>query len=148
MEQALPRISQETAMLPVLLDWLRTSGRVREGSVIAEELPWFGRRVDLAVLTRSGVLLSFELKLQHNRRVIEQAARNALTFDRSYVVTGARPGVELIQLARELGLGIVVMTANGAELLAASVSRPLAFGAVRSRLRSAIRGRGVEIGHV
>jgi hypothetical protein len=135
-------------MVPVLIRWLKNSGRLGNGSLVAQELPWFGRRVDVAILTRSGALLSFELKVQHNRRAIEQAARNTLTFDRSYIVTSSKPGPELEDLARALGIGVVVIDDGQVLLASPPAQHHVRLKDVRARLRNAIRTRGIRLGHV
>lgn len=76
----------EVNLLAPLVGWLQRRRQLRHDAVVIEELPWFGRRIDLAVLTRSGIALSFELKLAHNRRAIEQSYLNGVAFDRTYLV--------------------------------------------------------------
>ena len=56
----------EADMLGPLLCWLRRSGRLRDGSAVATELPWCGRRVDLATVSKSGVATAYELKIRNN----------------------------------------------------------------------------------
>src|SRR5947209_12032262 len=81
----------EGDLLPPLLHWLRARRQIRDGSILVEEFPWHGRRIDLALLTASGRTASFELKLAHNRRALEQSYLNGVSFDRSYLVTATRP---------------------------------------------------------
>ena len=66
----------ESRMLAPLIQWLEARRWVREDSVVALEMPLSGRRVDLVVLTRSGALSAFELKLGGFSRVLEQAVYN------------------------------------------------------------------------
>lgn len=99
----------EQQLLGPLLSFLRKRGRVRYDTIIAEEFPWHGRRVDLATLTASRRAIAFELKLRDNGGAIEQAISNRLSFDRSYVVTATRPGERHLGLARGSLVGIIVV---------------------------------------
>ena len=49
-----------------LLEWLKAKGWLREDTIVSRELPWMGRRVDLAILTRSGRTTAYELKIRDN----------------------------------------------------------------------------------
>lgn len=106
----------EARLLPGLFDFLRTSGRLRADTLVVEELPWHGRRVDLVTLTRSGVLSSYELKLNNFGRVLEQAAYNQLSFDRSWIVVGERPNRLNLALAERFKIGVIVIS-GGAKML-------------------------------
>ena len=139
----------ERALLAPLITWLRTSGRVRDDTVLVEEMPWFGRRVDLATLTRTRRTTAYELKLADNRRAIEQAAYNALSFDRSYVVTGTMPSPEITQLARDHGVGVIVITSRTAgPVFMVAPSHGSVGGTVRRRLLSTLRHHGTELASV
>ena len=130
----------EAQMLAPLMDWLARRGQVRSEAVVATEVPWSGRWVDLAVLTGSRNALAFELKLRHNTRAIEQAALNRRAFDRSYVVTMTRPSAANFDLASDLGVGLILMSPSmeGLSLiLSPEARRP--SPAVRRRLRDSIR---------
>src|SRR5690242_1063296 len=74
-----------------LLALLRRRGWVRPDTLVAYELPWHGRHVDMVTMTRGGVLVSYELKLSSFGRVLEQSIYNRLSFDRSYLVVAAVP---------------------------------------------------------
>ena len=128
----------EGAMMPALLEWLVRTGRLREQTQVALEVPWLGRRVDLALLNSKGTTTAFELKIGRIQRAIEQAAYNRSAFHRSWVVTGNRPKEQALGWAREFGIGIILVRGP-------SVSRLLMPGppapdvvAIR-RLRSVIR---------
>ena len=128
-----------------LLEWLRRSRRVREDTLVVRELPWHGRRVDLATLTRSGRTTSYELKLNGMLRALQQANYNRVAFDRSYVVTAAEPGEANRCRAREAGVGVIVVRKDGClhiveEPSRESPTRPI----VRRRLVGAIRTRGTQ----
>lgn len=99
----------EGAMLPPLIDWLRSTGRVRARTAVTTELPWLGRRVDLAVVTGRGRTSAFELKVGRFDRVLEQAAYNRLSFHTSWIVTANHPKLRGLDAARNLGLGLVVV---------------------------------------
>src|SRR5437868_6969727 len=83
--------SGEGRLLEPLMEWLFRTRRINAKSRIAVELPWLGRRVDLATLTTTGRTAAYELKLGSLGRALEQAAYNRLSFDRSFVVTAGKP---------------------------------------------------------
>jgi hypothetical protein len=123
----------ESRLLPDLLGWLHRRGRIRFDTLVVTEMPWYGRRIDVATLTRSGSLAAYELKLRNHQRAIEQAAYNKVAFDRSFIVTAKVPGSRTRQAALEAGLGIIVVGASGVQLVQESVvSR--ADGVLRRRL--------------
>jgi hypothetical protein len=123
----------ESRLLPDLLGWLHRRGRIRFDTLVVTEMPWYGRRIDVATLTRSGSLAAYELKLRNHQRAIEQAAYNKVAFDRSFIVTATVPGSRTRQAALEAGLGIIVVGASGVQLVQESVvSR--ADGVLRRRL--------------
>src|SRR5438128_7516393 len=75
----------EGRMLRPLLAWLNGTRRITPDTHVALELSWFGRRVDVATLTRSRRAVAYELKLGSLGRALEQAVYNRISFDRSYV---------------------------------------------------------------
>jgi hypothetical protein len=99
----------EAAMLPWLVGWLVATGRVRSRTSVAYEVPWLGRRVDLALLTARGVTSAFELKLGRLQRVLEQASYNDLSFHRSWAVVGSHPQPDGLDWAKRFGLGLLVV---------------------------------------
>lgn len=121
----------ELRLLPNLVDYLVKSGRIREGTVVAHELSWRGRRVDLATLTASGSLSAYELKIGNVGRVLEQAIYNAHSFDRSWVVVDRIPSARQITLAYEHGIGVLVVGTH-----ACVIAHPVA-----SKVHPIIRGR-------
>jgi hypothetical protein len=123
----------ESRLLPVLLDWLHRRGRIRLDTLVVTEMPWYGRRIDLATLTRSGSLAAYELKLRNHQRAIEQAAYNKVAFDRSFIVTATVPSTRTQQAALEAGIGIIVVGASGAQLVQESIASK-ADGRLRKRL--------------
>lgn len=130
----------EAVLLPTLLRWLVATGRVRTRTRVAHEVPWLGRRVDLALLTGRGVTSAFELKIGRLQRVIEQAAYNQASFHRSWVVTGNRPKADGLHWALELGVGVIVVQGGDViPLVAPAVQAP--HPAAAKRLRAAIESR-------
>ena len=130
----------EAALLPTLVKWLVGTGRVGTRTHVAQEVPWLGRRVDLALLTSQGVASAFELKIGRLQRVLEQAAYNRASFHRSWVVTGNRPRNDGLQWAAELGVGLLVVQNDDIVALAAPVARQPHPAALK-RLRAAINAR-------
>lgn len=130
-------LAGESALLPGLVRWLVATGRLRKRTHVAYEVPWLGRRVDLALVTGRGATTAYELKIGRLSRALEQAAYNRQSFNRSWVVTGNRPKPDGLKWAKELGVGLLVAQQN--ELM------PMVLPAVQSpnvavarRLRAAI----------
>lgn len=130
----------EGALLPTLIRWLVATGRVRSHTWVAQEVPWLGRRVDLALLTSRGMTTAFELKIGRLQRVIEQAAYNQSSFHRSWVVTGNYPKPDGLRWARDLGVGLVVVQRDAVRPLVAPTLQDPHPSAVK-RLRAAIHAR-------
>jgi hypothetical protein len=130
----------EAALMPALLRWLVATGRVRSRTGLAYELPWLGRRVDLALITSRGLTTAFELKIGRLQRVIEQASYNRASFHRSWIVTGNRPKPEGLGWARDLGVGLLVVQGDAVlPLLQPADQQP--HPAAVKRLRAAIYAR-------
>lgn len=135
----------EAALMPTLMRWLVASGRLRSQTRVAFEVPWLGRRVDLALLTGRGIATAFELKIGRLQRVLEQAAYNRSSFHRSWVVTGNRPKADGLRWAVELGVGVlVVQHERVVPLVAPARQRP--NEAAVTRLRAAIISRAGVVG--
>jgi hypothetical protein len=132
--------SGELRLLPRLVSMLHATGRLRADTLLATELPWHGRRVDLATLTRSGVLSAYELKLGRFGRVLEQAIYNRLSFDRSWIVVGEGQGAENLSLAVRHEIGVIVVNGYASIISPAPLVRndPV----LRHRLTSKIRAVG------
>jgi hypothetical protein len=133
----------EAALLPHLMRWLIRTGRLRARSLVALEVPWLGRRVDLAILNGRGVSSAFELKIGRLQRALEQAAYNRSSFDRSWVVTGNWPQEEGLEWARSLGLGLIVVQPPTVNLLLVP-NMAAAEPSVRRRVRTAIASRAIK----
>lgn len=132
----------EVDLLAPLVAWLERRRQLRHDAVIIEELPWLGRRIDLAVLARSGVASSFELKLAHNRRAIEQSYLNGVAFDRSYLVTATLPSSINREQARSQGIGVIhVLLASGKVSLVLPAPLQRVDPRVRLKLRRVIAAR-------
>jgi hypothetical protein len=129
----------ERRMIAGVLRWLMGARWLGPASRAAFEVPWRGRRIDLATITGDGTLAAFEFKLGGTGRVFEQAIYNAGSAHRSYVVCGAVPGPRYCELARAEGIGIFVVNGSVRLLERPRLHRPEPE-AVRS-LRSIIRLR-------
>ena len=114
----------ENRLLLPLLRWLVDSRRINADSRIAFELPWLGRRVDLATLTSTRRAAAYELKLGSLGRALEQATYNRLAFDRSYVVTSSMPRPENLELAAEHGIGLILVRDRLVRLILESPQLP------------------------
>lgn len=125
----------EDRLLLPLLRWLVDSRRINARTRVALELPWYGRRVDVATLTSTRRTAAYELKLGSLSRAFEQAAYNRLAFDRSYVVTASMPRPQNLELAKEHGIGIILVRDREACALIGSPALPPA-PAMRPRLLS------------
>mgnify|MGYP000933928483 CR=1 FL=1 len=132
----------ESRMLPYLIDYLRKVGWAREGSLMVQEFPVNGRRVDLALLTRSGKSSAFELKESGFARALEQAAYNRHSFDRSWVVVPAKPLSRNLDSARTFGLGVLIVSDDGNVKVATRPSESVADPTMRMRARSRMYGIG------
>jgi hypothetical protein len=134
----------EAALVPSLMRWLVATGRIRVRTHVAFEVPWLGRRVDLALLTSRGTTTAFELKLGRVQRVLEQASYNNLSFHRSWVVVGNQPKADGLEWARHLGLGLIVVRPPSVTLLLHPVLRAPEYSVMR-RVRAAITTRAVPV---
>lgn len=134
----------EAALLPTLMHWLIATGRIRARTLVAQEVPLLGRRVDLALLTARGVTTAFELKIGRLQRVLEQASYNRASFHRSWIVTSNRPKPDGLDWALELGVGLLVIQHDTVTALAAPALRTPHPAAVK-RLRAAIQARATLI---
>jgi hypothetical protein len=133
----------EGRLRPPLLRFLAHRRWIRPDSVIVDELPWHGRRVDMVTMTRSGILASYELKIGSFGRVLEQAIYNRLSFDRSYLVVAATPRPDNLAEAARHGTGIILVGANVTQCILGS---PLmrADPVLRQRLSSKILSAGAK----
>lgn len=106
------QFSAERQLQEPLIRWLTASRRIGGGSQIFSEVPWFGRKVDLVTVSKSGCVVAYELKLNSFRRATEQSAFNRISFDRAYVVTASAPKEENLSLAAEAGVGVLLVQAG------------------------------------
>lgn len=133
----------ESQMLPGLETWLERTGRLRQSTQRVYELPWLGRRVDLALITGRGVTTAFELKIGNIQRALEQATYNKSSFDRSWVVTGNKPRPEAIAWSKQLGIGILLIQGMRALIVSQAHQNkpdPLAAKRLRDQIRERARG--------
>jgi hypothetical protein len=114
------------------------------GTSSVQELNWYGRRVDLATLTRSATACAFELKLRDNGRALEQAALNALSFDRSYVVTATPPTAKLLRRAEAVGVGVIHIGEGPAVAILLEATPSIRDPLLRPRLLKSFRMAGVD----
>lgn len=128
----------ECDLLAPFVAWLAQHRTIRADSYVITEFPLYGRRVDLVVLTRSGVATAYEFKLCDTQRAVEQAALNAVTFDRSVIVSKSRPTARYLAQARALGLGVTLMTGSPPPELVIRPAKQAINPIVRRRLRSRI----------
>ncbi len=135
--------SGESRMLPGIVKWLREMRWIRQDSLLVQELPINGRRVDLAIMTNSGVLSSFELKLSGFARVLEQASYNQLSFDKSWVVVGGNPRADNLASANRFGIGVIVFNSESPRILL-SPGKPNTDMNLRSRLQERMMRIEVE----
>ncbi len=133
--------NREARLVDPLLHWLRRTHRVSSDTRVAFELSWFGRRIDVATLTRTRRTVAYELKLGGLGRALEQAYYNRLSFDRSYVVTASMPRAENLALAAEYEIGLIVVRGGTVQHLLDSPLRR-ARPELRGRLLGQLRGAG------
>lgn len=136
----------ERAMMPALTRWLVGTGRIGQRTLMAEEIPWLGRRVDVALLSARGATTAFELKVGSAQRVLEQTAYNSQSFHRSWMVTPHHPKPETLAWAQELGLGILVVRDQVVQVSCLPRTHSPHITVTR-RLRAAIRDRMRDTGH-
>lgn len=129
----------ESRMMPTLVQFLRKRHWVRSDSLLARELPVNGRRVDLAVLTKSQVASAFELKIGGFNRVLEQAVYNRMTFDRSWVVVSGVPRATNVAEAAKHGVGVIVISAGHPKVLV-SPGQPIFDRQARLRVLARFEG--------
>lgn len=103
----------EADLLQPLVAGIAARRWVGSRSIVVEELPWSGRRVDLVALTSTKTTIAFELKLNTTQRAIRQSTYNRLAFDRSYVVTAVQPTEASIKAAESAGVGVIVVSTDG-----------------------------------
>lgn len=133
--------SERDLYSPVLL-YMERRRWIGSGSLIAEEVPLSGRRVDCAILTRSGRLLAIEFKLSDFGRALWQATLNTHFFDRSLMAVNARASVDAVERARSAGVELIARRESTYTRSApAEWNRPPHV--IRQRVISKICSRGV-----
>ncbi len=130
-----------------LLSFLLRQRHVRPDTWIATQLHFNEKWIDMVTLTASGSLTAYELKLNHVTRVLEQAAANTLSCDRSYMVTASKPGATAELQASALSVGLLIVGNNGIQRrLLPKKQTPLPI--VRRQLVNAIKAKGNQVADV
>lgn len=137
-----PSNLEEETLLEPLLGFLKRTNRINEHSIVKLEMPWNGRRVDFATLSRSLTTTAYELKLSSIQRAIEQAAYSRLSFDRSWVVTVGRTGSSALSEAKEMGIGVMSLIDGELRVLLPAKRQPRTSAAIRTRLVKQLRDVG------
>ena len=137
-DEAAPVNLEEEVLLPPLLSLLRRYRWIGPKTKMRSEFPWNGRRVDFAYLSPTGITSAFEMKLSSFQRVLEQAIYNRLSFDRSWIVVANIPRAENLDLAREYGIGVMVMQ-DQMRILAMPTNQPRLNRTIRARLLSKLK---------
>jgi preprotein translocase subunit Sss1 len=122
-----------------LLRWLLNVGWLGSASMAAYEVPWRGRRIDLVTTNGRGQLTAFEFKMNGTRRVFEQAMYNGISAHRSFVVSAVRPSKEYQDLAKEHGLGLIVVNGKVDLLRRSALRKPDAVLARNLRIKALSR---------
>jgi len=134
----------ERSMVASLLRWLLNVGWLGSASMVAYEVPWRGRRIDLVTTNGRGQLTAFEFKMNGTRRVFEQAMYNGISAHRSFVVSGARPSAGYQVLAEEHGLGLIVVNGKVDLLRRSALRKPEAILA-RELRRKALSRMAIDV---
>lgn len=129
------------------MEWLRRVRIAQPGALLGEEVFLHGKRIDLVLLSRSGILSTFELKTSHTASVLHQALLNSLSADRSYVVTAVSPSKDNLEYAAEIGIGWLVIRDGRVRQVLRS-RRQLPVPEARTRLLNRIRSVGVRVENV
>ena len=137
------KTDSESSLTKPLIEWLEQCRRIRDDSVLALELPWFGRRIDLVTLTSSGRTTAYELKLCNNRRALQQAKRNRQAFDRSYIVTATLPSPRNRQLAEDAGIGVILVS-GGEHVVICAAPLGAQYRPLRKKLLPHIKQRAAS----
>lgn len=137
-----PANQEEKLLLAPLLDYLRRTNRINKHTIVTSEMPWNGRRVDLATLSRSLTTTAYELKLSSIQRAIEQASYSRLSFDRSWVVTTGRTGPRALSEAEQVGVGVMSLVDGDLRVLSPARRQPRTSATIRSRLVKQLRDLG------
>ncbi|TQO19486.1 hypothetical protein FB472_1043 [Rhodoglobus vestalii] len=99
--------------------------------------------MDLATLNSTGTASAFELKLSSFQRVLEQAIYNRLSFDRSWIVVANTPNDDNLAVAREYGIGVIVLQ-DRMRVVALAAKQPRSNRKIRSRLLGRLLGQQKE----
>ncbi len=129
----------ERRMAAGVMQWLTRARWIGKETRVAFEVPWRGRRIDLVLLHSRNRLTTLEFKLSNVTRAFEQASYNRLAAHRSFVVLGHEPSEASRLVAKDLGLGLIIV--NGRVSLGQRPGREACDLALASALADAVRKR-------
>lgn len=135
-----PSNREEAELLAPLLSLLARTNRINPSTIVKLEMPWNGRRIDLATMSRSLTTTAYELKLSSIQRAIEQASYSRLSFDRSWVVTVGRTSEGALAEARRVGVGVISSIEGELRVVAVAQRQPRTSASIRARLIHQFRG--------
>lgn len=138
----MPSNREEAELLEPLLAFLRQTNRINAHSIVKMEMPWNGRRIDVATISRSLTTTAYELKLSSIQRAIEQASYSRLSFDRSWVVTAGRSGERALAEAERVGVGVMSLIDGNLRVLLGAKRQPRTSAIIRARLVHQLRSPG------
>ena len=108
------RRPEHTLLRPTLLGLLRLRW-LNQMSRADTEVPWRGKRIDLAFLSPQPEIgaVAIELKVDGTGRAITQAALNRYVTDSSWVATWTSPSRRLLDHAAVEGVGMLLIASRG-----------------------------------
>ena len=108
------RRAERTLLRPTLVGLLRL-GWLNQMTQADTEIPWYGKRIDLAFVPSSDSArpVAVELKVGDTRRAIEQAALNRYVAPASWVAVASAPSSRLLSLAEDEGVGVLLIADPG-----------------------------------
>jgi hypothetical protein len=107
-------------------------------SLADTEIPWYGKRVDLALLPLGTDVhpVAVELKVRDTRRAIDQAALNRYLTPTSWVATPSEPSPLLLEIAGAEGVGVLLVSDPGVYPLIHPTSGQPHTGELREHLEA------------
>ena len=134
-------------MYEPLYGWLAATGQVDSSTRVVRDVPWLGRWIDLSTLSAEGTATAYECKLSKTFDAIDQAAGNAHSYHRSWIVMAARPRRKNLDLATQHNVGVLYLLDGHISILRdAPACNPDWDVAGRLVERIRTRGRVVDLG--